>query len=138
MTPATARTVSDLHSLEFLDLSNNPLGHAPDVTGLQRLTSLHLHNTRISQLPDGVFQLTELQNLDLSHNQLREIPQALMETQQNFHDESDLSNNPWSRQSLDRLRQYYVQTGIDFQIHEITVDGNGDPVMQLPEEPMEE
>ena len=138
LTPATARTVSDLHSLEFLDLSNNPLGRAPDVTGLQRLTSLHLHNTRISQLPDGVFQLTELQNLDLSHNQLREIPQALMETQQNFHDESDLSNNPWSRQSLDRLRQYYVQTGIDFQVHEITVDGNGDPVMQLPEEPMEE
>ena len=138
LTPATARALSDLHTLEFLDLSNNPLGHTPDVSQMRQLTSLHLHNTRISELPTGVFELRDLQNLDLSRNQLREIPQVLMEMLQNFHDDSDLSHNPWSAQSLNRLRQYYVQTGIDFQIAEITMDGNGDPVMELPEESMEE
>jgi len=138
LTAATARSVSDLHTLEFLDLSNNPLGHAPDVSQLRQLSSLHLHDAQISELPAGVFRLPELQNLDLSRNQLRDIPQDLMEMLQTFHDESDLSNNPWSRQSLDLLRQYYLQTGIDFQVHEVTVDGNGDPIVQLPEEPMEE
>lgn len=138
LTPVTARSVGDLHALEFLDLSTNPLGHAPDVSHLRQLTSLHLHDTQINELPAGVFQLAELQNLDLSRNQLHDIARDLMDMQQTFHDESDLSNNPWSRQSLDLLRQYYLQTGIDFQIHEVTVDGNGDPVVQLPEEPMEE
>lgn len=138
LTAPAARSVNDLHTLEFLDLSNNPLGHAPDVSQLRQLSSLHLHDTQISELPAGVFQLVQLQNLDLSRNQLRDIPQELMEMLQTFHDESDLSNNPWSRQSLDLLRQYYLQTGIDFQVHAVTVDGNGDPIVQLPEEPMEE
>lgn len=138
LTPQTASAIGDLHTLEFLDMSNNPLGHAPDVSNLRQLTSLHLHDTQISELPAGVFELVELQNLDLSNNQLREIPQVLMEMQQNFHDESDLSGNPWSTRSKNLLRQYFVQTGVDFQLHEITVDNNGDPVMQLPEDPMDE
>ena len=138
LTPATARSINDLQSLDFLELSDNPLGNAPDVSNLHQLTSLHLHNTQISELPAGLFQLPELQNLDLSRNQLREIPPDLMGMQQIFHDDSDLSNNPWSQRSLGRLRQYYLHTGVDFQIHEITVDANGNPLALEPDTPMEE
>ncbi|WP_395610929.1 dermonecrotic toxin domain-containing protein [Pseudomonas sp. B22129] len=138
LSPAEARAISDLHTLEYLDLSNNPLGHAPDVSQLQQLNSLHLPNTQISEMPAGVFLLPELHNLDLSGNQIREVPAALLEGQQTFDDDSDFRGNPWSLASLRRLRAYYLRTGIDFQIVEITLEGNGDVLVPQPEEPMEE
>lgn len=138
-TPATAGAVGDLHNLEYLDLGYNPLGHAPDVSNLQQLSSLHLPRTQISEVPTGVFQLSELQNLDLSNNQIKELPADLIEVRQVFDEDSDLRGNPWSLRSLRLLRTYYVQTGIDFQLHEITVDGNGDPLLPVSEdEAMEE
>ncbi|TFY85544.1 hypothetical protein DYL59_25115 [Pseudomonas kairouanensis] len=138
LTASTARSVSDLQSLEFLELSDNPLGHAPDVSRLQELTSLHLRNTRITQLPTGLFQLTNLHNLDLSRNQIHELTPDLLDMLQNFHEDSDLSANPWSAQSLEYLREYYGKTGIDFQIVEATLDAQGNPLQPPLEEPMDE
>ncbi|MFP3747537.1 hypothetical protein SB816_31225, partial [Achromobacter sp. SIMBA_011] len=74
LTPAEARSISDLDNLEFLHLDNNPLGNAPDVSALHLLNTLKLSNTQISQVPDGLFQLHGLQTLDLSNNALRDIP----------------------------------------------------------------
>ena len=138
LTPSTARSFSDLQSLEFLEMSNNPLNYAPDISQLQQLTSLHLRNTRITQLPDGVFQLANLQNLDLSLNQIRELTPDLPHTSQSFSDDSDLSANPWSAQSLDYLREYYRRTGIDFQVADASLDGQGNPLQPPLEEPMDE
>ncbi|MGU9854847.1 dermonecrotic toxin domain-containing protein [Pseudomonas sp. LF245] len=138
LTPTTAQSTSDLQSLEFLELSDNPLGHAPDVSHLQALTSLHLRNTRLSQLPNGVFQLANLQNLDVSRNLIHELAPDLLDMLQNFHEDSDLSANPWSTQSLEYLREYYRRTGIDFQITEVTLDAQGNPLQPPLEEPMDE
>jgi Leucine-rich repeat (LRR) protein len=138
LTTAAARALGDLHDLEYLHLGNNPLNNAPDVTHLQQLSSLHLPHTKISEVPAGVFQLPLLQSLDLSHNTIKEIPPQLMEMLQVFDNESDLRGNPWSPKSLRRLREYYRQTGIDFQIHEITVDENGAPLVPESDDAMDE
>lgn len=138
LTPSTARSINDLQSLEFLELSENPLQHAPHVSNLQQLTSLHLRNTRISELPHGVFQRANLNYLDLSRNQIREITPDLLGMEQTFHEDSDLSANPWSTQSLEYLREYYRRTGMDFQVIEATQDVQGNPVQQPLEEPMDE
>lgn len=138
LTTSSARALGDLHDLEYLHLGNNPLNNAPDVTHLQQLSSLHLARTRISEMPAGVFQLPLLQTLDLSNNTISEITPHLMEMLQVFDDESDLSGNPWSAESLRRLREYYRQTGVDFQIHEINVDGNGVPLVPELDEAMDE
>lgn len=138
LTEATARSVNELLTLEFLNLSDNPLGHAPDVSNLQQLNSLHLRNTRITELPSGVFQQANLAYLDLSQNQIREITPDLLEILQTFYEDSDLSGNPWSAQSLGYLRDYYRRTGIDFQVAEATMDELGNPLQQPLVEPMEE
>ncbi|KAF1023952.1 MAG: hypothetical protein GAK37_03203 [Pseudomonas sp.] len=137
LTTDTARSLSDLATLEFLDMSNNPLTHAPDVSGLHQLVSLHLRDARISRVPAGVFQLTELQTLDLSDNIITEIPADILEMLPTFHDDSDLSGNPLSTQSLGYLRTYYQRTGIEFQVPEAALDEAGNPLptpLHRPEE----
>lgn len=138
LNPTSAHSVSDLHGLDYLDLSQNPLVYAPDVSHLGQLSSLYLHNTRITELPVGVFQLSELIMLDLSHNQIREMTPDLLGMQQNFDEECDLSNNPWSAASLEYLRDYYRKTGIDFNVTDATTGADGTPLQAPLEEPMEE
>ncbi|NWC72911.1 hypothetical protein HX823_02340 [Pseudomonas sp. P7759] len=138
LTETTARSVSDLRTLELLNLCDNPLGRAPDVSNLQQLTALHLRNTRITELPSGVFQLADLVYLDLSQNQIREITPDLLAMVQTLHEDCDLSDNPWSAQSIEHLREYYRRTGIDFEVVEATTDTQGNPVQQPLEEPMDE
>ena len=41
------------------------------------LTSLYLNNNFITQLPQGIYQLTNLLILDLSHNLLRMLPKDI-------------------------------------------------------------
>lgn len=138
LTTTSAREVSELQTLEFLDMSDNPLEQAPDVSGLQHLTSLHLHGCLLREVPNGIFQLRQLQTLDLSANQIRELPADLLEMVATYHDDSDLSSNPWSAASLDYLRQYYQRTGMDFQMLEATQDVQGNPLEAPMGQPMEE
>ncbi|WLH89157.1 hypothetical protein PSH87_21500 [Pseudomonas sp. FP453] len=138
LTPATALAVGDLSTLEYLDLSNNPLGNAPDVSRLHQLSSLHLPNTQINALPAGVFQLSDLQTLDLSNNQLHDLPDDFLAMHQVFDDDSDFRGNPWSQESLRRMREYYLHTGVFFQIPQVTVNGTGVTLAPLPEEALEE
>ena len=138
LTPAAARSISGLHTLDYLSLRNNPLGHAPDVSNLQQLSSLHLPNTQIRELPAGVFLLDELRTLDLSDNRITEMSTDLLDMHQTLDDDCDFTGNPWSQESLRRLREYYLQTGNDFQIPEVRLNGAGAPLVPLPDEPMEE
>ena len=137
LTPETRGVLTGLTELEFVNLSNNPLGHAPDVGSLNQLVALYLSNAALSEVPEGVFGLDQLQTLDLSNNAIREIPQDLLETSATFNGDSDLSGNPLSAQSMERLRQYYQRTGVDFQVAAATVDSQGTPLvaaLPVPEE----
>ncbi|NVZ19679.1 dermonecrotic toxin domain-containing protein [Pseudomonas costantinii] len=138
LTAESARSLSDLSTVEFFDMSHNPLTHAPDVTGMSQLVALHLRHSQISHVPQGVFQLTELQTLDLSHNQITQIPADILEMMPTFHDDSDLSGNPLSTQSLGYLRTYYLRTSIDFQVPEVLLDEQGEPIQPASPRPQEE
>lgn len=135
LTPTTSRTLGDVTELDFLDLSNNPLTLAPDVSQLSQITSLHLRNARLSQLPQGVFSLHNLHTLDLSQNQIRELTSDLLEMMATFNEDSDLSANPLSAQSIAYLRTYYERTGIDFQVAEATVDELGNALTPPLDQP---
>ena len=125
LTPATRRKLGQLFALEFLELSENPLTLAPDVRHLEQLTLLHLQNTQLSELPRGIFQLSTLHTLDLSKNQITHVTHDLLDMASAFDEESDLSDNPLSQQSLDHLREYYRQTGINFNVPQALVDAEG-------------
>lgn len=134
LTPQTRGVLSGLTALEFVNLSNNPLSHAPDVSSLNNLTALYLSNAALSEVPEGAFRLEQLQTLDLSNNAISEIPADLLDTQAVFNGDSDLSGNPLSQQSLGRLREYYQRTGVNFQVEAARVDSRGMPlVVALPE-----
>lgn len=138
LTPQTRGRLSALTELEFVNLSHNPLGHAPDVSALHELVSLYLSNAALSEVPQGVFGLEQLQTLDLSNNAIQEIPADLLETSAALNGDCDLSGNPLSAQSIERLRQYYQRTGVDFQVAAATVDAQGTPLIAARPDPEED
>ena len=129
LTPATRGALANLSQLEFLDLSHNSLVLAPDVSSLHQLSALHLSNAGLREVPEGVFRLDQLHTLDLSDNGISEIPVDLLHTRAPFNEESDLRGNPLSAPSLERLRQYYQRTGVDFQVQAATVDAQDNPLV---------
>ncbi|PMV55455.1 NEL-type E3 ubiquitin ligase domain-containing protein [Pseudomonas sp. FW305-3-2-15-C-LB1] len=79
LTPQSAARLSALRQLETLDLSGNRLGTCPDFSFMYSLRRLNLSFTRLDQWPVGLRDKTSLTSLDLSHNQLREVPAVLLE-----------------------------------------------------------
>ncbi|XP_051920760.1 trophoblast glycoprotein b [Hippocampus zosterae] len=88
----------NLLQLAVMDLSNNDLVLLPDdlFASLSNLVKLNLQNSSIISIPDGILTLPQLQDLDLRHNRLRNVPStSLIE----FNLKSDvhirLVGNPW-------------------------------------------
>ncbi len=74
----TAAQLSDLASLQSLDLSDNPLAIAPVVLGMKALRELKLSNTGISHCPIGIVDEPFMTSLDLRHNRISRVPQAVL------------------------------------------------------------
>jgi hypothetical protein len=76
--PARAARFSNLRTLRDLRLTNNPLQHAPDLTGLTRLSNLQLRNCMLRTWPRGLTALMtqadlQLRQLGLSYNPISEL-----------------------------------------------------------------
>ncbi|AZF54597.1 hypothetical protein C4J85_4139 [Pseudomonas sp. R4-34-07] len=139
LTPASNELLSGLVQLEYLDLSNNPLTLTPDLRHFRRLVSVYLHSCELTNVPEGLFSLRRLRAVDLSDNQIMELPSDLLEMPVPLDDDSDLSGNPLSAQSLELLRSYYRQTGYELGVEDAMFDGAGVP-LSAPgtPQPMEE
>lgn len=130
LSPQSARALEDLKDIEFIDLSNNPLGHAPDVSQLRQLSSLHLRNAQLHHVPEGVFQESSvLHTLDLSNNHIEQLPASLLEISYTLDSDSDLRGNPLSPHSLALLREYYRRTGFAFHVEAARQDAEGNPLI---------
>jgi Leucine-rich repeat (LRR) protein len=139
LTPQSISALAEMKSLVYLDLSENPLGLAPDVSRLSELESLYLPDAALREMPRGVFGLPELHTLDVSDNLIEELPTDLLEMAAPLDEVSDFSGNPWSAQSLNALRQYYLQSGNDLAVDEARVDSTGTALVRSDStEPMEE
>lgn len=139
LTPRSAGQLAEMSNLRYLDLSDNPLGITPDLRSLSHLKTIYLHNCGLTEVPPGAFGLEQLRVLDLSDNLIENLPSDLLEMPLPLNDESDLSGNPLSTQSLDLLRRYYRQTGYELGVEEAMFDDQGNPLTPPPTpEPMEE
>jgi Leucine-rich repeat (LRR) protein len=75
----TAATLSAMHHLETVTLSNNPaLTLLPDFSGMSGLKYLYLNKTGINQWPTGLQDKTGLIILNLRNNHLKEVPQEFI------------------------------------------------------------
>ncbi|MBN3925758.1 leucine-rich repeat domain-containing protein [Nostoc sp. NMS4] len=75
-----------------LDLSDMQLSELPEaIASLTQLQQLYLRNNQLSELPEAIASLTQLQQLYLDNNQLTELPEAIASLTQ--LQRLDLSNN---------------------------------------------
>jgi Leucine-rich repeat (LRR) protein len=74
----TAAKLRGFNQLEHLDLSGNPLVRTPDFSSLSQLQSLNLSNAQLDHWPTGLHDQLALEVVDLRNNQLREIPQSIL------------------------------------------------------------
>nr|WP_314532494.1 DUF6543 domain-containing protein [uncultured Pseudomonas sp.] len=119
LTQKSAADLSDLHTLHYLDLSENTgLGISPDVSKLSDLETLMIENAGLTEPPHGVLNLPRLEILDLSNNQITELPDDLFELDADRADGFNLSGNPFSAETIAKLRHYYRRTVVDFDVPE--------------------
>jgi Leucine-rich repeat (LRR) protein len=111
--------LAGLEHLDFLDLGGNPLVLAPDVSQMPKMATLILNNTQISELPNGLLALEELEIANLSQNEIRELPSDLLELPADIAENIHLADNPFSARSLQLLHDYFKANGIDFGVEEI-------------------
>lgn len=74
--PRATETLGRLAQLEVLDLSSNPLGLMPDLSGLRGLREVYLRGTGLQDLGDGA-QLPWRGLADFRENQIREVSAQL-------------------------------------------------------------
>ncbi|WPN97065.1 dermonecrotic toxin domain-containing protein [Pseudomonas sp. MUP55] len=111
-----------LHNLLSLSLDRNPLGRAPDIQSLPRLTYLDLDETGITEVPANLVRQRSLETLLLTDNQISELPRELFELPPAISKGFDFSGNPLSTATRDRIKAYYRNTGEDFCVLAQTAD----------------
>ena len=116
LTPSSQAALSSLSRLTTLDLHGNPLGLSPNLQSMPALTHLRLENTGISALPNGLLGHPRLQTINLSHNQITSLPDALFELDPHATDRMNFAHNPLSQPTRERIKAYYTQTGRYFWV----------------------
>ena len=66
--------VASLSGLKWLRLNDNQLSALPDLSALKGLRRIYLKNNKFTQVPATLEGLTELTDIDLSWNDIAEIP----------------------------------------------------------------
>ncbi|POF39021.1 hypothetical protein B0D71_28450 [Pseudomonas laurylsulfativorans] len=135
LTAQSVLSLSEMTHLDFLDLSNNPLGLAPDVSQMTELATLQLDNGTITELPAGLLQLKSLESADLSGNAITRIPTDILELPMEAAESISLRDNPFDEASLNILIEYFRLTNVDFGVAavieraelEVSSSGESDP-----------
>ena len=119
LSPESANALAGMEWLDYLDLSRNPLGQTPDLSQIRGLASVLLHETGITEIPRGLFNLDELDWADLSTNAITEMPSELLELPEEIAENINLRGNRFSEESLLRMISYFERTGVDFGVDEV-------------------
>ncbi|MFT0869528.1 NEL-type E3 ubiquitin ligase domain-containing protein [Pseudomonas sp. CAM1A] len=96
--------LAGLSHLSVLDLSENALGTVNlSFNQLARLRELHLYRSGLQAVPEGLEWCGLLDFVDLRHNQIGSLPQALLEAPQALRRVVHVEGNPLSEAERDRL-----------------------------------
>ncbi|MGB3126036.1 MAG: DUF6543 domain-containing protein [Pseudomonas sp.] len=131
LTPQSVEQLGRLSRLEFLDLAQNPLGIAPDLSGMPHLKYVDLSNTRLQQWPTGLRELTQLRELNLRDNLLQTVPLEHLEPLPEdlekiikINSATALSGNPLTVEAEQALDAYWRR--LSHSHPDLLEDGRGD------------
>ncbi|MDT3315012.1 hypothetical protein QZR14_26965 [Pseudomonas sp. rhizo66] len=106
LTAPTAEAFAALKNLRSVDLSNNPLNRAPDLSHFPQMTDVRFGNCALTKVPDGLFELPRLMYADLSGNAITELPGEFPSQPGDVMIEYDFDDNPLTAESQQRLDRY--------------------------------
>ncbi|MED7667808.1 hypothetical protein GXB78_11440 [Pseudomonas moraviensis subsp. stanleyae] len=106
LTAPAAEAFAALKNLRSVDLSDNPLNNAPDLSHFPQMTDVRLGNCALSKVPDGLLELPRLMYADLSENAITELPGEFPSQPGEVVTEYDFSDNPLTADSQQRLERY--------------------------------
>ncbi|WP_158619147.1 DUF6543 domain-containing protein [Pseudomonas sp. KBW05] len=116
LTVHSAANLAALERLEYVDLSHNNLGIAPDFSAMSELKHVDLKYTGIDQWPAGVHNQRNLQRLDLQFNQLRDVPSDTLEPAPEDYEHrvringvTLIAGNPFSPEAGQRVDDYWLR-----------------------------
>ncbi|TMU80217.1 hypothetical protein FGA82_10610 [Pseudomonas fluorescens] len=108
----TLAKLSQLPTLQYLNLNENALGATPDVSKMFDLRRLLLRETGLTEMPKGLERLPSLDWVDLRNNQIKDLPGWLFKTPRRFSQTLNLRANPLSATSKTYLETYRGNVGV--------------------------
>lgn len=102
--PGQSTILASCESLEYLNLSYNPLGRSFSVSGMRRLRILYLTHTGITDIPNALVTRPDLTLADLRGNQITQLPAPFYAAPGWVRRVILLANNPLSASEAVRLR----------------------------------
>lgn len=116
MTPENHAVLGALTHLQTLELIDNPLGTAPDLSTLPRLTYIDLSNSGLTSVPVGLAHHPKLTTAILTGNRITELPDALFNLPGDRTAGFDLNDNPLSSATRERIKRYFREQRQDFSV----------------------
>ncbi|WP_342625278.1 NEL-type E3 ubiquitin ligase domain-containing protein [Pseudomonas alkylphenolica] len=107
-----ATILSNCESLEYLNLSYNPLGRSFSLRRLIRLRRLHLRQTGINRLPYAILDCPDLLLADLRDNQITELSEHFYHSPPWLRRIIMLADNPLTAQEALRLHASLLDAGV--------------------------
>lgn len=95
--------LGSLRRLEVLYLDRNPLGRAPDLSGMPHLRRLSIRRAGLRELPPGVLTRGFLEMADLRGNALETLPEAFFYSPPRVRHLTLLQGNPFLQAVRSRL-----------------------------------
>lgn len=114
--PANQTVLASLPSLSLLDLRDNALGTAPDISAMPSLRYLNLTHTGIATLPDRLLDQPALIVGNFEGNQITDIPEAFFNLASSLSDGYGFANNPLSAATREKVKTFYNHTGKHFGV----------------------
>jgi len=102
--PEQAGILAHCESLEYVNLSFNPLGRSFSLHALPRLRRLYLRNTDQTELPPGVLRCPDLLQVDLRDNRIATLPASYYRAPAWSRRMLILGGNPLSARDLEGLQ----------------------------------
>nr|WP_314478333.1 NEL-type E3 ubiquitin ligase domain-containing protein [uncultured Pseudomonas sp.] len=112
---AQANMLARCDSLEYLNLSFNPLGRGFSLQSLARLRRLHLRGTGQTELPPSILRCPDLLQADLRDNQINRLPAWFMRSPMWTRRMIMLWGNPLPANDLQMLRASMPSLGAELQ-----------------------